>query len=98
MGNFIISNFKKETIYYQSRFSKHTASYLNAEQNGNGNKNQTHANYKEEDVVASMKRSRAKEARVISLKLRGPSSLAQCSYRNCVRKNCYLFIIFSYSN
>ena len=52
-----------------------TTSYLHFQQNGNGNKNQTHANYKEEDVVASMKRSRRKEARVISFKLRRPSLL-----------------------
>jgi hypothetical protein len=57
-----------------------TTSYLHSEQNGNGNKNQTHANYKGEDVVASMKRSRGKEARVISLMLRGPGSLEKYSY------------------
>ena len=45
--------------YYQSIFSVAThniTSYLYFEQNENGNKNQTHANYKGEDVVVgSMK-------------------------------------------
>ena len=101
MGNSIIlcnSVKRKHSIIKLDFLSTHkrdcstTTSYLHFQQNGNGNKNQTHANYKEEDVVASMKRSRRKEARVISFKLRRPSLLGNSYIKTIFVKNHGVFI------